>query len=101
MSVAFPFARTVTAADGATTITSGLVWAGNFTSEAFVFNPALSINANIATITLAGGWQQFGIDRQVAGDCGLSAITGCLNKADLVWNIDGANQVGDQHHAAV
>lgn len=57
---AVPTARTVTDVDAATTITSGIALVGTFNSEAFSFNPSLSISANVAAITTDGGWTQFG-----------------------------------------
>ena len=58
-----PTSRTVVDALGSTiTNANSLALAGNFISEAFVFNPALSIAANVSAITLTGGWKQFGLD---------------------------------------
>jgi len=59
---AAPTARTVVAADGVTPIVGGLVWVGNFGNEGFVFNPALTIEQNVAAITTAGVWRQFSLD---------------------------------------
>ncbi len=59
---AVPTARTVVDSTLATVSTSGLVWVGTFANESFVFNPALSITANVAAITTAGVWHQFGLD---------------------------------------
>ena len=56
---AVPTARTVTAADGVTTITSGLVMVGTFANEAFTFIPGVS---TFATISLAGSWERLGVD---------------------------------------
>lgn len=57
-----PSARTVVNSFGGTVGISSLAWAGNFTSEAFTFNSALSISANVTAITTAGGWERFGVD---------------------------------------
>ena len=58
-----PTTRTVVDALGSTvTNASSLALAGNFISEAFVFNPSLSIASNVTAITVAGGWKQFGLD---------------------------------------
>jgi len=57
-----PTARTVVAADGITTINTGLVWVGSFGNEAFSFNPALTVADNVSAITTTGTWRQFGLD---------------------------------------
>ena len=47
------------------TNTNTFVWIGNFTTESFgaaVFNPLLTISANVTAMKLAGGWKQFGFD---------------------------------------
>jgi hypothetical protein len=76
---AIPTARTITDADTTTTITTGIALVGTFTSEAFTFNPALSISANVAAITTAGGWTQFAAPATMAingtGKVGTAGIT--------------------------
>lgn len=58
-----PTSRTVVDPLGATVGLSSLVWAGNFTTQAGVaFNPLVSISQNVTAITLAGGWEGFGVD---------------------------------------
>lgn len=57
-----PFGRTVTDSLGTPVGTNSIIWVGNFTSEAFTFNPSLSIAQNITIITLSGGWKRFGMD---------------------------------------
>ncbi len=57
-----PTARTVVDSSLVTVATSGLVWVGTFGNETFSFNPALSVAANVAAMTTAGVWHQFGLD---------------------------------------
>lgn len=59
-----PSARTITTADGSVLAPTSLVLLGNFSSEAFFYNPALSASANFTAISTAGGWEQFGFDTQ-------------------------------------
>ena len=54
-----PTARSVVDSTLTNLPTNSLVWAGTFASESFTFNPAISVAANVAAITLAGTWTQF------------------------------------------
>ena len=56
-----PLARLVVNSNSAT-LTSGLVWAGTFSSTGFGLNNTLSLAANVASVTSSGGWKQFTLD---------------------------------------
>ena len=72
-----PVARILKDSAGTNLSTSSLVWAGNFTSESFSLNNALTISQNVAAIQAAGGWEQFGVD--TATDVANAGVTGALS----------------------
>lgn len=58
-----PTARTVTDNAGVTLLSaSSLVLVGNFATQTFTFNPALSPQANFTAMSAAGGWKEFTFD---------------------------------------
>lgn len=79
-----PSSRGVVDSSDTTLVPGSLVWAGTFASEGFLFNPLLSIAANVSAITGAGSWEQFGVD--TASDttnAGVSSTLGIFTLSSL------------------
>ncbi len=70
-----PSARSVVDSTLTNLATNSLVWAGTFASEAFTFNPSVSVAANVATITAAGTWTQFVDTEANASPLGLTVVS--------------------------
>lgn len=83
-----PTSRTVNNEAGVQLTASSSFWIGSFASEASiagVVNNSLSVAANVAAITTAGGWEQFTMD----------TVSGTLNSgAASTLDITASGQLG-------
>ena len=82
--------------------TSGSIWIGTFSNEAgfaATANNSLSVAANVAAITTAGGWEQFSMDT-VTGLLNASVTTNTLDFTNIASTARVAGQLTDNTSGA-